>query len=320
MAADSSTQERNSRRDFIKTAGLVTGNLVLQEAARKFGGNEISIPLEQTPVQTSEKFLGIMRRIVNDPSSENKALLESWIKLNVALNYFQVRGYELTSKALKHFLYGQGQSVDIGESYVLSMTKGYHPYDESKDKASLRLQTFCEDELQHLVGLTPNDCQTLNDLSKGIKPSRDKIKLFYQASGGSADVYFSLHHYQLSVEGFIASSEYVDESLFYLNLTNPKFGLYDRYDWHPNQFTEFGVLDFTDRFLSSIGIRDGYGFLCRTLGMEKAYHLSRTDKLSFTDKEGVELQKNGIGIPFDMVGKFYLPEVKLKISKMYIRS
>lgn len=349
-------KEGITRRDVLKLAGLAVGGFILEQITSPIKNIDefltyISALQEGNPLQRLGTFQELNRRILLSPTNENKDLLVAWLKMNVAEYYFAHEDKLLTSQFIRHFLYGNGQTVDISNSFVRAAIQSQEAR-ERKGNFEEQWSSHNQDPLVRFFERTVDQSfytsgeqgarilepsgDNLEQLSKGQIPESRFLK--YRVYPGyeytdpamfsPGDIYYSLSRYTLVGSGTIKDQPSFDDKSRSLHvvLVPVKFTIIDRYDWTSDdtkrverlKVVNVRVRPYIFDFMKTIGVKDPFKTVHDLVGPEKFNQLGDA-KVHFSDKEGHLIERSNYGHPFDISGTINLSGLELRIPQKILK-
>ncbi|MBI4974098.1 hypothetical protein HZC27_05830 [Candidatus Roizmanbacteria bacterium] len=256
--------------------------------------------------------------------SDKKDLFIPWIKFNGAAEYADQTQMPLVAKTLKHFLYGNGETLNISEDFkgaLLNQNNKYVVQSQNRNISYL-VGDMINRTLAYQTNVNINNIeQRPYSLTSGVVPMADalrnnkplhiKIELVVRANPDEEDLINSLNQFTMYVEGDLVSSIKKQGGIkknyggiyYEVVLTNPKVSLYDRYDWRGG--TSFGaqgdLYTLSNNLLKEFGVEDPETTIKRMVG-DVGYNSLRQSVVRIADDDGARLVKYKFGKEFDIVG------------------
>lgn len=277
-----------------------------------------------------------------DPFNKEKSKLYiSWLKFNGAEQYAKHTGLPLVSKTLKHFLFGNSETLDLTKEYQESALDPRHKFAVPPDyrnmsymtghliSSNLNYHTNLAGEDQSAFSIDGNVVDFVNSI-RSNKPIHMKSSMVVHDGLDEEDLRNSLNQFTLYLEGDITNSteEIVmrpeEWKQYAITMKNPTVAFYDRYDWKAG--AGFGgsgtLLDLVCGVLEELGIEDPSTYLLDRLGRD-GWEKLRTSTVEISDDDGTLLTKYRFGKEYDIVGsidggnplEFYISAQTLKKAK-----
>jgi len=250
----------------------------------------------------------------------------AFIKFNIGIPFAKFTGSDLAAETVTHFLYGNGETINISDDYqraFIESTSPSLPYNEmssdmkdtilSQNLGGIISSMFKLDDNDRTLGrkISTNDTDLINlSSSRSLTFSGRTVVDSYQGR----ELNLSLGKYTVNFSGQVTSAE-LNEGMWNLILSESSISIYDYYDWdRDNGLLATGsLMDITPQRLK-----------------DRAYDLLGSDRYNsiFTksiatihDSDGALLmdEKIGIGKPFAITGNFKLSSpLMLKIHESYL--
>lgn len=271
----------------------------------------------------------ITREILWHPTDpQYKEVLISWLKFNALELYAQATEKPTAATLIRHFLYGNGQSLDITNLYAQSYYDYYQKYGtqrrpwEGPDESSIIIQTPQDAVARYIEGAVSGNLSKkvfpggyldippkLSQDTAGkvtVKTVLGKENIFY---GYNEDMYFALHNYTVDlngrlkqVNGPVASNQEGFDKYWNVTIDNPTVKLYDRYDWdEKNRQIKTQSTNISQAFLA---IMQGIGYknpesILDLIGRDR---LKQIDEIPLTvaHDDGLRLQEFNYAKPYDI--------------------
>ncbi|MFS8159034.1 MAG: RHS repeat-associated core domain-containing protein, partial [Candidatus Roizmanbacteria bacterium] len=214
-------------------------------------------------------------------------------KLNGAMAYTQARGWNMSSKLIQHFLYGQGEDLDVSNLYARATERATGISDGNATGkyiyGSLRDNKYDDQTVK--TSSTRNDIISMLCSNTSMKFSTSTV-VYPNTRYKSEDIFNSLYRYTVNVSGDLVDGERRGDT-WILKLQNPSVSIFDRYDWDENSTSEVGF-DMADILPGSLvnkiaSTNSNWGYRFLDFGI----------KLKDRDVAALMDPKVGIGIPFD---------------------
>lgn len=315
-----------------------TAAIALEAKFRPFGrlASLIEKPLREKGIlqeanlaQVFAKTEEILSNYLNEPSEENKRLLEAWLKFNGAIHFGSHRGMKLASELASHFLYGEGKEVNLNSllesqlDIVLSSLSDDEFYRQDVDKAktnsekvALLFHTFFSalDFSTLIRGVTNGDQQrnspdseTMtsgyylraenagNTFYAGVptKELKEKmIRAFTTVRISAGTSYFGLGRFTVGVRGKAIHAS----PSFGITVQNPTLYLLDTYDWKKG--TDFGVDVTLGEVINALRLN--------SLFDDQRFEQMKKTLISLNDEDGAVLTEKGYAHKFDVIGEWVI--------------
>lgn len=352
-------KKKVTRRDFLTLVGALTGVAVANEVVKPIErisgifGDFVESAGEGNVIQRKAVFDRITREIELDPTNHEKIeVLVSWLKFNGAEYYGSVSGEPTAALLVRHFLYGDGTTIDITDQYSqswldfyrLATTRKMMNEDPSPDlrpvvsstEEALRLCTERSLTNRFLYGFEhdPPISTEITKLSEGRVRFGAVVGAYDDSpSRENPDIWRALHYYTVSLEGrpVLTGPMVFDTSLstkpdgklpdyYEVRMGEARFRLFDRYDFADSRKTHMAyVSDVIKSAVVAMGWVDEKR-LVKLVGREQ---LSRIYDMPLTigHGDGIRLVKHGYAKEFDVTGEkvlkncsFYVPKDAIQRS------
>jgi hypothetical protein len=314
---------RMTRRQFVTLLGIGAAELTFRPL-----GNFIDFAArngwleEGHPAQRAATFERLLQTIELDPlSTKKRAMLIPWIKFNGAEAYAGVNQMPLTARTLRHFMYGNGETMDVGADFERALLNPNHKWSAPRGyrtipymvgrmiNGTLNYAPNIKKESQEPFSIS-GDVRSYIEATRTNTPTHFKSSMVVYANEDEIDLRNSLNQHTLTIEGDQVKADRKpgrspERPEFYeITLAHPSVSLYDRYDWTAG--TKFGgegnIQDVALATLEQMGVQKPSELLIHYLGQE-GYGNLRNHAVRIDDEDGVFLTNYGFGHEFDITGK-----------------
>ena len=287
-----------TRRDFIKIAGAAAIFPVIDKAAGLLVDSGL-LP-EGDPLQRVVVFQKLEQRLLLSPTTENKDLLISWVKMNAVEAYARNAGWDLAADTMRHFLYGGGTPMDITNGFIRSVEKS----SERSLSRDERLANFLTKSVAPLVQSKPKIItpEKIDLESYCLKNTKIPIEMICQMVPMSPDIHFSLSWYGDKISGDASVS--IVDNVYELAFDMSEHTVFDTYDWGPRTMpSEYLTSWFV---LAKLGLDEKR--LTELVGEERTRELISHDLITVGHQDPQLIEKLGYGKSFEEKGQFSINE------------
>ncbi|MEK7127622.1 MAG: Hint domain-containing protein [Patescibacteria group bacterium] len=274
---------------------------------------------EGNPMQVSADFQVLLQKAILDrPGGIDQQIFTYWVMENGGAYYAKSQGWNLSAKFINHFLYGNGQPLDISNDYYKMMKPGFSDVNSQDEFYPQLLQEFFNqrknfgitDLNKYVVRTTKNGEMTFitqineTDLPKGV-----------------LDMSYSLHFHRLE---FSAKNWSVTENGEYDLVTFPQginISVWDKYDFDPSQINGRIGMDGTKslgEYVNKYIITDAQDYANWYQSLPKSIKglFGHFSPVALSDQQLQDVVKAGFGKEFEINGSVVVSSpVTIKIDK-----
>lgn len=315
------------RREFLRIA---TGTVVVGVAAgaeKKWGWVEdalgilTNLTVEGNVFQRKSIFERIVLEAVAYPSNENREVVVAWLKANLLEFYCRAKGWEMAATGVRHFLYGGGRPLDIGDLYKKSLLELEQPMEPGVffgEKLVEKMEQLSQ--IPDVYQWTWGERIQRGTFLKGFQESEGTVprpfSFKFTIGPESDDQAYFLNNHNVEMGGVLMKLEKGDDfDLARIRLQ--MVDLTDAYNWHSEVVHKRSLGGMVSGFLSRIGVDDGQERLRKILG-EEMYTKFIGAELSFADEEMVLLRDKGWASEYEIGARFEMDrEVDVRFPKQF---
>lgn len=316
--------EKNSRREFLGKFfkfGVATAvEAAFGPARRALEGLGVTETIDR--YSTVNKFLKT-ERIMQEAlwgGEQEKELFYTWLKFNGAAFFAKSKGWELTDLVINHFLYGDGDTLDISDQFSKALRQFTN---QNEDYQAV-------EQIINGLSMAQNREQVLERRSNSVFISQptaeDDIEKattfssrFILTTPHFTDIYYSMNTFSVTIQSEDTTFHHDEANNTYLaTILNPTTVFYDRYDWEfeeskwdsPTMQEGLTFYAIILEMLQKLGFENPEHIVTTALTEEMARQL-RTDGIFLTDNHAYLLVSNRLAKEFDMYAQLKLKKLQL---------
>ena len=307
------TKKDFTRREFFKFGAVLVGGFALEQIISPVKKTAefleyMGILQEGNPLQRAGTFQELNRRVLLSPTEENRKLLTSWLKLNIAEMYARKEGWNLAAVTMQHYLYGGGTPLDITSHFISSVEENFQPANPNQGDRDRKLVDFLTKSISTYESriITP-DQEHIGDIASREK-GQVPVHIVTQLIPITEDIHYSLNRYsdEINNDAEISIISNPEQDTYHpqaYKIMFPKstHNVFDTYHWQAGRSFNSASVG-VGPLLFSLGL--SYEKLEKLIGKQRALELLTKEVIGIGATDGVILEKHGFGKSFEERAQF----------------
>jgi hypothetical protein len=221
---------------FTRREALISGSITLAALFAEIYGRPVGKLLESisgpegNPAQRYAILTKLIQSVAQYPQKPlPKQILKSWILMNLAERYAHNQEWPIASSNICHFLYGNGEKIDLTDPLIDSATNS------NKSDNPTPIADFA-DKCINDVPITSHD----NSYQIRYSFGKRLITLTSSVTYPDLNIYFGLGVFGFKITGETQEFNPIN-SRNALIIHNPKISIFDDYNWDKENLAGFSL-------------------------------------------------------------------------------